>query len=221
MISITIESSGLSFFDGKAKLRQKGGGKGTMISSYTDGIRGFGFPVNQHEENFRKEKKIEIVSHAQENKKCYLLGVEFFEYGEKNDGYWDNVKLMKQVNQTLNIFEALAPNKQLVLEVDHSSNHLKKADDALAVSNMQVKPGGKQDKLRDTTLTIGCLGSTQSYTTKTKDGEVLVYNRKNAGDIQKMVFTADDLPPYLFPDTPKHDTIITDKIAKAKNAEKL
>ena len=45
------------------------------------------------------------------------------------------------------------PTTQVVCEVDHSSGHAKQREDGLHMTNMNVKYGGKQKKLRDTVMT--------------------------------------------------------------------
>ncbi|CAM9880058.1 unnamed protein product, partial [Laminaria digitata] len=58
----------------------------------------------------------------------------------------------------MDVLETLYPDRQLVIEVDHSAGHAKYREDGLHVGNMNVRFGGKQRELRDTIMAEGCLG---------------------------------------------------------------
>ena len=58
----------------------------------------------------------------------------------------------------MDCFDVLYPDLQLMVEVDHSAGHAKFREDGLHVGNMNVKYGGKQKIMRDTTMTEGCVG---------------------------------------------------------------
>ena len=79
-----------------------------------------------------------------------IEAVEIFEYGEKNDGYWDRAKLHKQVvNKALPIAEALYPGYSLLFLFDNATSHSVYAKDALQVKDMNKGYGGKQPVLRN------------------------------------------------------------------------
>ena len=65
--------------------------------------------------------------------------------------------------------ETLYPGKKLVIEVDHSSGNAKYLPDGLHVSNMNVRYGGKQRKLRASTMTEGCLGPREAKRRRGED----------------------------------------------------
>jgi hypothetical protein len=48
------------------------------------------------------------------------------------------------------IFQILFPNCTALFAFDNSSNHAAFKSDALVASRMNLKPGGKQPKMRDT-----------------------------------------------------------------------
>jgi len=76
---------------------------------------------------------------------------------------------------------------QAVLEVDHSSGHMKNKPDALSPSGLNTKWGGKQRKMRASVLIEGCLGQNPPNV----HGKVL-----HVGDTQEMQFKEVDDPPF-------------------------
>jgi hypothetical protein len=70
--------------------------------------------------------------------------------GSNRDGWWTNDDVIKQVTEkTIPIFERTHPGKVALFMFDNSCNHAAFADDALIVSRMNLKDGGKQPLLRD------------------------------------------------------------------------
>ena len=75
------------------------------------------------------------------------------EYGENRDGYWISERFLEQLKDCALIAECKYPREQgykVVWVFDHSSCYGAYADDALIVSRMNGKPGGKQLLLHDT-----------------------------------------------------------------------
>ncbi len=68
----------------------------------------------------------------------------------QRDGYFNSSKFLEQVDAAVDIFERKYPNRIGVFLFDNAPCHKKMADDALNVEHMNVNPGGKQSKLRDT-----------------------------------------------------------------------
>ena len=66
------------------------------------------------------------------------------------DGYFTNDHLQEQVAKTVDIFERVHPHATGIFLFDNAPSHRKMADDALNVDKMNVGPGGKQPKVRDT-----------------------------------------------------------------------
>lgn len=92
------------------------------------------------------ERRTEV---AAQNGLTETEAVEIFEYGKNNDGYWDGVKLHKQVvSKALPIAEALHPGYSLLFLFDNATSHSIYAKDALQVSDINKGSGGKQSYLR-------------------------------------------------------------------------
>ena len=52
----------------------------------------------------------------------------------------------------LDIMDWVHPDLQVILEVDHSSGHLKPKDDGLSINGMNLGFGGKQGNVRETLI---------------------------------------------------------------------
>ncbi|KAI7964836.1 hypothetical protein MJO29_002934 [Puccinia striiformis f. sp. tritici] len=73
--------------------------------------------------------------------------------GSTGDKWWDMEQLCHQVStKAIPIFEALHPNLQAVFIFDCSSAHGAFSKTALRVQNMNLRPGGKQSRLRDSII---------------------------------------------------------------------
>lgn len=82
----------------------------------------------------------------------HITAREQLEYGESSEGYWTNQRFMKQM-EGVKLAETKYPMTEGYLHVwifDHSSCHAAKVDNALDVSQVNVKPGGKQPAMRGT-----------------------------------------------------------------------
>ena len=66
------------------------------------------------------------------------------------EGYFTNKHLLQQVAKTIDIFERVHPDATGIFLFDNAPSHRKVADDALNADRMNVGPGGKQPKMRDT-----------------------------------------------------------------------
>ena len=60
----------------------------------------------------------------------------------------DSDLFLAKVRKALTILRFKYPNHQFVLIVDRSSVHVRYSDSALRASSMNLRPGGKQPKLR-------------------------------------------------------------------------
>ncbi|KAI0732979.1 hypothetical protein C8Q72DRAFT_792974 [Fomitopsis betulina] len=70
--------------------------------------------------------------------------------GKNYEGWWNMEKLVAQVQRTIAIRERMFPGDILEFFFDQSSAHGAFAKDALNAKDMNVKPGGKQRRMRDT-----------------------------------------------------------------------
>ncbi|KAJ3561191.1 hypothetical protein NP233_g10346 [Leucocoprinus birnbaumii] len=76
---------------------------------------------------------------------------ETMEYGKNYEGYWNGEKFVKQLCEKI-IPESEAshgPGYQALILVDNSQGHCAYAEDALIASRMNLKPSGKQARLRN------------------------------------------------------------------------
>ena len=112
---------------GQIFLRKKGRGAGIMISDFIEEYDGYLRTTNN-------EARMKI------------------EYGAEKDGYWTGDKFLAQVKNAVSIAEEKYPREThtVVWIFDHSSNHAARAKDALIASRMNVGPGKKQPRMRDT-----------------------------------------------------------------------
>ncbi|KIY60956.1 hypothetical protein CYLTODRAFT_447875 [Cylindrobasidium torrendii FP15055 ss-10] len=76
---------------------------------------------------------------------------ETLEYGKNHKGYWNGELFIKQLKEKIiPAFErAHGAGHQALFMIDNSQGHLAYATDALLVSRMNLKPGGKQAIMRD------------------------------------------------------------------------
>jgi hypothetical protein len=74
--------------------------------------------------------------------------------GKGHDAWWDLPQLVQQLKSAIAIFEYTHPNCTGVFVFDRSSAHEGYAEDSLNVNSMNINPGGKQKKLRDTTIPL-------------------------------------------------------------------
>ena len=188
--------------NGRSKLRPKTEGQGIMVSAVWDEFRGFGLPLTSEE--------VEKVNRARETSGIPLIkegespGLIFFQYGNAKgkQGYWDGAKFQVQCADFIDVIETLHPNMQILLEVDHSSGHLKEQSDGLTVSTMNVKWGGKSIAKRDTVIEEGCLGP---------DPPEINGIKLTIGATQHMIFEAGHPGPYFEKTASRADREMTEK----------
>src|SRR6266851_2282473 len=70
--------------------------------------------------------------------------------GKGYDAWWDLPQLIEQVKITIKVFEYTHPDCIAIFIFDRSSAHEGFAENALNINNMNINPGGKQRKLRNT-----------------------------------------------------------------------
>jgi hypothetical protein len=95
----------------------------------------------------------------QKRTSCLPVLVEF-EYGADKEGYWNYEHMILQLRDCTNVVKTLLPRYDYRFLFDHSCGHDKQRADGLNVRNMFKDYGGKQSKLRDSTIKQeqGCLG---------------------------------------------------------------
>jgi hypothetical protein len=127
---------------GTKVMRPKSKGAGIMISDFIDEHNGF---LSLTDEEYERAK--------QANPSAKKYARRFLEYGENREGYWTRDKFIAQMKSAVEMAEVKYPKDdgwRHVWVFDHSSCHAAMADDALDAKKMNVNPGGKQRKMRDT-----------------------------------------------------------------------
>ena len=104
--------------------------------------------------------------------------MRFLTYGKNKDGYWTYEHFAEQTADILDMYEALYPGAQVLVEVDWSSGHAKMRDDALNVNAMAVNFGGKQSVPHASKMLPGCLGEGATL----KEGELQHFYFRSAAE---------------------------------------
>ena len=123
-------------------LRPKSKGSGIMVSDFIDQHSGF-LRLNEEEQALDQSRDPEFPVEAR----------ALLEYGVESKGYWTGDKFMKNVEDAAGIAKFQYPNDKYTLAwlFDHSSCHRAFANDALNPKKMNVWPGKRQPRMRDTT----------------------------------------------------------------------
>ena len=119
-------NSDQSYFSGDSEtnvLRQKSLGASIMVSDLIDEVSGY-------------------VRDGQDQARLLLE--------TQREGYFTNDHLLKQVARTVDIFERIHPVATALFLFDNAPSHRKVADNALNADKLNVGPGGKQPKMRNT-----------------------------------------------------------------------
>ena len=123
--------------NGELPLKKKGNGRSIMVSDFLTEACGR-LKLNQEH----------VINNPHVPEKARVI----LKPGKNQDGYWTNEHLIEQVElKAIPIFEALFPGCIALFAFDHSSNHSSYKSDALVASRMNMKPGGNQPKMRNTT----------------------------------------------------------------------
>ena len=134
--------------DGQMPLHQKGNGRPIMVSDFTCEKTKLG-RVALTEEELEKHQQL-----PKDHQLRVTDARRIIYPGKGHDNWWDMKQLNSQVQDMLDIFEYMLPNCIAVVVFDCSSAHEAFAQDALNINKMNFKPGGKQLKLRGTTIPL-------------------------------------------------------------------
>ena len=110
-----------------------------MVSAVQDEFRGLGFPLT-------KAQLHDVNGFRDRNKRPALRtspGLGFMVPRKSRDGYWGYADFEERVVAVMDCFEVVQPDKQLMVEVDHSAGHARFREDGLRMRNMNAKYGGK------------------------------------------------------------------------------
>ena len=131
-------------------IRKKGGGRAVHVSDFIcETIGRIRLTPEQISKQLLLNPNLRLP--AFEARKIIFPGKGF-------DDWWDLKQLIEQIKLTISIFEIANRNCIGVFVFDRSSAHEGFAEDALNVNHMNVNPGGKQKKLRDTIIPLSNLG---------------------------------------------------------------
>lgn len=137
--------------EGEHPLRKKGQGQGVHVSDFLTETIG---PLKDDLE----EARVTMI------------------LGANRDGYWNNTKLIEQVEHAINIFERTHPDCIGVFAFDNATSHTAFAEDALVASKMNLNPGGSVPKMHDTLWN----GQRQSMII---ENDYIVYDKKTKKNI--------------------------------------
>ena len=178
-------------------LRKKGDGAGEMVSGFKDELRGFGHPLTTEELGI-------VNAYRKARGKPPLSGspaVRFLTYGKHKDGYWTYEHFAEQAADILDMYEALYPGTQVLMEVDWSSGHAKHRENALNVNVMKVGFDiANQSIPSPSKMVEGCLGNGPTRTLELGDMQYF-YFRADRGDGKP------DPPPFYKPDLPPSEYV--------------
>ncbi|CAM9526820.1 unnamed protein product, partial [Ectocarpus sp. 13 AM-2016] len=104
-------------------------GTGEIVAGFQDERLGFGLPISNADlapvNAKRKGKGKKTLTRSP--------GLRFLEYGKGKDGYWGYDQFEDQVEDVIDVLEAIDPDMQIMFKVDHSSGHGKQREDGLHV----------------------------------------------------------------------------------------
>ena len=104
--------------------------------------------------------------------------------GKNFNAWWDLSQLIEQLKVTIKAFEHTHPGCIVIFVFDRSSAHEGFGENALNVHNMNVNPGKKQRRLRDTVIPLS-------------NPEPIPGKEDTRGQVQKMCFPDDHPNPEL------------------------
>ena len=184
--------------NGETALIPKDDGLGVMISAFVSCEFGFGFELTTgqlqevnmkrmgekyKDETAAKKKHGTALKQPLTTSPFYLE----FEYGASFEGYWTYDSMVLQLEDCADVVKTLYPQYHFLFLFDHSCGHDRMPDDALKVEGMNKGYGGEQNVMRASTIhsADGYLGP-RAY----------IIGKLKVGDMQKMIFSADDEGPY-------------------------
>ena len=117
-------------------------------------------------------------------------GIKLIDPSKAQHGTWKYEHMEAPVTELLNVLNFCYPQFHHVIEVDHSMNHLKGKDDALATTGLSVGYGGDQRHMRDTVLTAEDIGPHPALFTyvNAANVEVTVDRKLKVGATQSWLF---------------------------------
>jgi len=127
-------------------IRKKGGGRAIHVSDFISETIG---QLKLSEEQISDQHMLLAEKHLSKFEAQAIIYP-----GKGFDAWWDLKQLIVQIKNTISIFELTHPDRTGVFVFDRSSAHEGFAEDALNIYRMNVNPGGKQKRLRDTIIPL-------------------------------------------------------------------
>ncbi|KAL1711796.1 hypothetical protein EV715DRAFT_214853 [Schizophyllum commune] len=138
------------------RMHLKARGKGYSLAAMRRLMLREGFAYWHLEGEFRLKPKGVGRGLHQSDFICSTVGwlkdaSQTLEYGKNYEGYWNGELFVKQLKERFfrAFEEAHGPGYTAVVLVDNSQGHSAYAADALRASRMNLRPGGKQARMRD------------------------------------------------------------------------
>ena len=127
--------------EGRVPIRPKNQGRGLMVSDFVTEFYGL---LQLSVEEYRTA--------AEADPSIRMCAREILKFGAGNEGYWNNSRFLKQMENAVKIADIKYPSDKYtkVCFFDQSSGHCAFKDDSLNVRRMNVGPGGAQPRMRDT-----------------------------------------------------------------------
>jgi len=127
-------------------IRKKGGGRAVHVSDFICETIG---RIKLSEEQIHEQLKL-----PDERRLAVFEARKIIHPGKGFDAWWDLTQLIEQLRNTISIFGHTHPDCVGVFVFDRSSAHEGFAEDSLNVNSMNLNPGGKQKKMRDTVIPL-------------------------------------------------------------------
>jgi len=121
-------------FKAVKNMRKKTEGVGQMVSMFVCENLGAGLPLSS--EQLKKVNQFRLKNGREELTES--PGLIMFKYGSNRDGYWRYENVEEQTILVMDVYEALFPKVQLVMEYDWSAGHSKHEEDGLNVKTMNL-----------------------------------------------------------------------------------
>jgi hypothetical protein len=181
--------------DGQKPIIPKDEGLGVMLSAFVSREFGFGMKltvedlrqVNEYREGKHYSDRLAALEKRGMSDKKPLASSPFvveFEYGINTEGYWTYDHMVLQMEDCADVLNVLHPEYDYIFLFDHSCGHDRKRPDGLCSNSVRKEYGGKQPKMRDTT--IECEDDLGPYR-----HELTL----QVGETQNMTFVASDVGP--------------------------
>ena len=140
---------------GQINMAKKTEGVGEMASYFIDEEFGMGLPISDDQLARVNVYRRNRADGGDITPLDISPGRRYLEYGKNRDGYWGYEDIAKQVNDVIDMYETLRPDRQVVVEVDWSSGHSKTQEDGLSVRKLNITIGRERKGAAFIPKTIG------------------------------------------------------------------